>query len=241
MLIKTVSFDAGGVLVNPNWQRVAAALHDHGILVDVGSLEAAEPAAKKRFDGAPIVKSTNDLQRGWLYFNNILENAGIKPSKASEAALNALQAYNNTHNLWESVSAGAREALDAIRSRGLTTIVISNSNGRLVALLDRLDLTRYFDVIVDSSMEKVEKPDPRLFQIAMQRAGAVAESTLHVGDLYHVDVVGALAAGMRLVDAAQGELHGLVGLGCDELVRHAGGSRRGRRSPCAADARRSRP
>ncbi len=49
--------------------------------------------------------------------------------------------------------------------------------------------------------------------------------------------VGALAGGGRLFDAPERELHGLVGLGCHELVRHADGSRRGRRSPCAADDR----
>ncbi len=53
--------------------------------------------------------------------------------------------------------------------------------------------------------------------------------------------VRALAARRRLFDAAQRELHGLVGLGRVELVKHAGGSRSGRRSPCAAGGRRSRP
>ena len=49
--------------------------------------------------------------------------------------------------------------------------------------------------------------------------------------------VGALAAGGGFVDAPQGELDGLVGGACGELIRHAGGSRRGRRSLCAADDR----
>ncbi|HET9267545.1 MAG TPA: HAD-IA family hydrolase, partial [Vicinamibacterales bacterium] len=51
----------------------------------------------------------------------------------------------------------------------------------------------------------VEKPDPRLFQHALDVAGASADRTIHVGDLYHVDVVGARRAGLRdavLLDAA---------------------------------------
>ena len=53
-------------------------------------------------------------------------------------------------------------------------------------------------------MEKVEKPDPRFFEIALTRSGARRESTIHVGDLYEVDVVGARAAGITpvLLDAA---------------------------------------
>jgi len=204
MLIETVSFDAGGVLVNPNWQRVASALDAQGVMVDARALETAEPAAKRHFDRAPTIEATSDAQRGWLYFNYVLQGAGITPSKATDAALNELQVYHTEHNLWESVAAGARDALERVRSRGLTTIIVSNANGRLHALLDRLDLARYFDVIVDSSVERVEKPDPRLFHIAMRRAGAVPELTLHVGDLYYVDVAGARAAGMHplLVDTA---------------------------------------
>jgi putative hydrolase of the HAD superfamily len=43
----------------------------------------------------------------------------------------------------------------------------------------------------------VEKPDPRLFEIALDRSGARRDTTIHVGDLYQVDVVGARAAGIR--------------------------------------------
>jgi putative hydrolase of the HAD superfamily len=42
----------------------------------------------------------------------------------------------------------------------------------------------------------VEKPDPRLFHLALAASGAAAERTVHVGDLYHVDVAGARQAGL---------------------------------------------
>jgi putative hydrolase of the HAD superfamily len=45
----------------------------------------------------------------------------------------------------------------------------------------------------------VEKPDPRLFQHALEASGAQASRTVHVGDLYHVDVVGARAAGLHAI------------------------------------------
>jgi putative hydrolase of the HAD superfamily len=66
-------------------------------------------------------------------------------------------------------------------------------------------LTRYFDVVLDSADWGVEKPDPRLFRLAVERSGAVPATTAHVGDLFHVDVAGARAAGLRegvLLDAA---------------------------------------
>lgn len=73
---------------------------------------------------------------------------------------------------------------------------MSNANGTLHRAFDRLGLTAAFDVIFDSFQEGVETPDPRFFRIALERSGAVAETTMHVGDLYHVDVAGARAAGL---------------------------------------------
>ena len=60
------------------------------------------------------------------------------------------------------------------------------------------------DCLLDSHDEGVEKPDPRYFDIALERSGARRETTIHVGDLYHVDVVGARNAGLRgvLLDEA---------------------------------------
>ena len=51
-----------------------------------------------------------------------------------------------------------------------------------------------------------EKPDPRFFEIALGRAGANPENTLHVGDMYFVDVQGARAAGIRAVLIDRGGL-----------------------------------
>jgi len=58
--------------------------------------------------------------------------------------------------------------------------------------------------VLDSADEGVEKPDPRFFEIALERSGARKETTIHVGDLYYVDVIGARSAGLRgvLMDEA---------------------------------------
>ena len=53
--------------------------------------------------------------------------------------------------------------------------------------------------MLDSAVEGVEKPDPRLFRLALERVGGEAASAVHVGDLYEVDVVGGRAAGLRAV------------------------------------------
>jgi len=202
--VETLFLDAGGVLVFPNWTRVADALNAHGVRADAAALTAAEPRAKQRLDFGETIRSTDDQRRGWLYMDLVLAEAGVERSAASDAALGSLREYQATQNLWETVPDDVRPALERLRAMGLRLVVVSNANGTLDKLFARLALDDHFDVLLDSHLEGVEKPDPRLFHIALERAGARAESTVHVGDLYHVDVVGARAAGLGavLLDAA---------------------------------------
>jgi FMN phosphatase YigB (HAD superfamily) len=74
---------------------------------------------------------------------------------------------------------------------------VSNANGTVRAKLGRVGLAGFFEIIVDSHDEGIEKPDPRIFHLALRRMGVKAAEAAYVGDLYHVDVVGAEAAGLR--------------------------------------------
>jgi putative hydrolase of the HAD superfamily len=196
-VLDTVFLDAGGVLLFPNWVRIQEALARQGVGVDADELARAEPRARKQIDDRRTIGTTTDASRGWLFFDLILENVGISRSPQTAAALTELHAYHRANNLWEFVPDGVRPALTALRDHGLRLVVVSNANCTLRAHMDRIGLSAHVDIVIDSCDEGVEKPDPRLFQIALQRAGARPESTIHVGDLYQVDVVGARAAGVR--------------------------------------------
>jgi putative hydrolase of the HAD superfamily len=195
--IDTVFLDAGSVIIYPNWARVSDILAAHGVHVSAEALRRGEPAAKFSIDVADVIRRSDDAQRGWTYMHRVLENAGVPRSAAVDAALDEIGAYHTTHNIWEHVPEAVRPALERLRATGRRMVVVSNANGLIARLFDRLDLRRYFDVICDSCVEGVEKPDPRFFRIALDRAGAQPDTTIHVGDLYHVDVAGARAAGIR--------------------------------------------
>lgn len=194
--IDTLFLDAGGVICHPSWERVCAALATQGINVSVEALRAAEPMAKLDIDKAKVVGKTTDAARGWLYFNKVLEYAGIPLSEATDAALAVLHAYHRSDNLWEFVPRDVIPALTRFRAIGLKLVVVSNANGRLRHLFDRLSLTSHFDLVLDSHEWDVEKPDPRLFEIALEQAKSDRRRTAHVGDLFHIDVVGARNAGL---------------------------------------------
>jgi HAD superfamily hydrolase (TIGR01549 family) len=197
MHIETLCLDAGGVLVFPNWTRVSEALARRGVRVDPAALAAAEPLAKRAVDNGPTIAQSTDQQRSWPYFSLVLENAGVPQNAATDAALAELYAYHQTQNLWEVVPDDVPAALARFRRMGLRLIVVSNANGTLHVCFDRVGLSVCIDAAFDSHWEGVEKPDPRFFELALARVGARPESTMHVGDLYHVDVVGARNASIH--------------------------------------------
>ena len=204
MALETVFLDAGGVLLFPNWWRISDALAARGLRVTPEALIKAEPIARRELDDRRVIGGTTDATRGWLFFDLILAQAGIPRSETTGAALAELHQYHTASNLWEYVPADVVPALERLRAHGLRLVVVSNANGTLLAHMERLDLTRRFDCVLDSADEGVEKPDPRFFEIALSRSGARKETTIHVGDLYHVDVIGARNAGLRgvLLDEA---------------------------------------
>ena len=219
MTIETLFLDAGGVLVFPNWTRVADALARRDIVVTREALALAELRAKRRLDLGETIQSTTDSERGWLYFDLILDECRIAPTAGTAAALDELRVYHAEHNLWELVPDDVEPALVQLRSLGMKLVVVSNANGRLRDAFDRLGLTALVDVLFDSFEEGVEKPDPRLFEIALERSGGRRETTMHVGDLYHVDVVGARAAGLAAVLVDGGGLYD--GYDCPRIRRLA--------------------
>ena len=88
--------------------------------------------------------------------------------------------------------------LRSIRESGRLTCVVSNFDESLASLLDEVGLRRYLGAIVASAEVCLEKPNPRIFGIALERLGVAPDEAIHVGD-DAADVVGANRAGMRSV------------------------------------------
>ena len=198
-MIETVFLDAGGVLIHPNFDRVASVLESRGVGASGEALRRAEPLAKRDLEDPSFIRSSDDDSRGLVYFATVLRRAGIEIDDRVREALTELRAYHAAHNLWETPDPDLVPFLNRLRARGLRRVVVSNANGTLHAHFDRLGLTRYFDAVFDSHLEKVEKPDPRFFEIALERSGSRRETTVHVGDFYEIDVVGARRAGLEAI------------------------------------------
>lgn len=75
--------------------------------------------------------------------------------------------------------------------------VISNFYGNVDRLLDEAGLLPLFEVVLDSNVEGLSKPDPEIFHLAARRLGLPGHEILHVGDSFPKDVLGAHAAGWK--------------------------------------------
>ena len=216
--MKAIFLDAGGVLVWPNWHRVAEALGRQGVVVEAALLARADPYARHALDVAEIINGSTDERRGWQFFNLVLTHVGVPLSEGTEKAIAEMHEYQRVWNLWENVPAFVYPTLQALRAKGYRLVVVSNCNGTLHSAFERLGLTTLFDVIVDSAREGIEKPDPRLFELALRRAGATADSAVHVGDMYHIDVVGARAAGLSALLVDEAYLKADMGCRCIQSI-----------------------
>ena len=88
-------------------------------------------------------------------------------------------------------------ALTALRDRGLVLVAVSNWDCSLPRVLDGCGLAELLDGTVTSAEAGSRKPDPEIFELALELAGCDADDALHVGDTAEEDVAGARAAGIR--------------------------------------------
>jgi 2-haloalkanoic acid dehalogenase type II len=91
----------------------------------------------------------------------------------------------------------ASPALAGLREQGLKLIVVSNWDASLETVLERCGLARLLDDVVTSAAAGVSKPDPAIFEVALELAGCEPDEALHVGDTPSEDIEGARAAGIR--------------------------------------------
>src|SRR5215469_13873337 len=148
--IETLFLDAGGVLVWPNWWRIADTLRAHGIDVAPEALAAADPLVRHQLDLLKGMSAVGDQKRASWFFEMILTHLGVPVSRMAESALTTLRDYHAKENLWEFVPEFVKPALAQLRRQGLKLVVVSNANGTLHRAFTRLGLAPLVDVIIDS-------------------------------------------------------------------------------------------
>ncbi|MEM9487673.1 MAG: HAD-IA family hydrolase [Myxococcota bacterium] len=89
--------------------------------------------------------------------------------------------------------------LNELRRRGKQTIIVSNWTVALYDICRDLQVDRRVDGIIASGDVKMSKPDPRIFELALRKAGCKPREAVHIGDSLAHDIEGARAAGIDAI------------------------------------------
>ncbi len=201
--IKVVFFDAGGTLFRPYpsvggvYARVAA---KHGVHVDGDHVEKIfHEKWHERNGRVTLAGLTSDkIEREWWYalVRDVFGNLGaFKNFDDFFHELYDLFARAECWRLFDDTV----PVLDELKKKGFRLSIISNWDHRLFSIVEQLDLTRYFEHIVASSVVGTAKPGKRIFETALAAVKVPAAETLHVGDSLEDDYHGASRAGLKAV------------------------------------------
>lgn len=183
-------FDAGGTLVQLHVERLAAALSRRGH--DPHELDAAFWSVMVLLDDefGPDAGAWDDWWGAWLdrFAGSCRVPRDVMAAAWDEANAEAM--------LWDQPIDGARECLLRLREGGIRVGVVSNADGRIEQGLERAGLRDLLDVVVDSTVVGVAKPDPAIFAYALEPLGLTAEQCWYVGDTVAYDAAAADAAGL---------------------------------------------
>jgi putative hydrolase of the HAD superfamily len=201
--IKALLFDFGNTLAFLDYEALVEEFRRVLPALDATALERAEYVGRQALDQYVMSTRPLDLDKAYeLYFRAWMAAAGI-PAARIDWCRERFMALNQTESLWRVVRPGITEHLRNFREAGFRLGVVSNAMGNIEDDAARYGLAEYFDVIIDSHVVGVAKPDPRIFHIALERMGFAPEQALFAGDLYSIDMAGALAAGIagcKLID-----------------------------------------
>lgn len=200
-----VLFDAGETIVRPEpsfGDALRALFAEHGHHFDQADVDrearAALAAASQRAarDGIAWTTSAEASRRFWtgIYVATL---AALGVADDGDVAGRIYEQFTQPHRY--ALFPDALPALRELKASGYRLGLVSNWEAWLAGLLDRLGVAPLFDVAVVSGAEGVEKPDPRIFEIALHRMGVAPERAAYVGDSPSHDVEPAMRLGMGAV------------------------------------------
>jgi HAD superfamily hydrolase (TIGR01509 family) len=203
--LTTLFLDVGNTLISVDFDWIAREIRDRGHACEPEALRRAEAGARPELDRWLRRGRSTEAGDAFTTFLGFalrrvasLEELGDDGRRelARELAP-VLRRPGRADELWRMVMPDVPEALARLGSLGLELVAVSNADGTVERGLETAGLRGHFAHVIDSAVVGFEKPDARIFEIALRRASADPQRTLHVGDLPAADVRGARAAGLH--------------------------------------------
>jgi putative hydrolase of the HAD superfamily len=208
---EAVLFDAAGTLielresVGETYARVAS---QHGVSLPAWRLDDAfrrvlRGAPPRAFPDVPSHEVAARERRWWwdqVRSTFLAADSTVRFDDFDSFFEELFEQYTGDR-LWQA-RAGALECLASLRGEGRTLAVVSNFDQRLPKILEALGMADFLSVTVVPADCGVEKPDPRIFALALEQLGVAAADAAYVGDDPAKDAEGAARAGLAAVDVA---------------------------------------
>ena len=119
---------------------------------------------------------------------------------ACERLRGELVAAHSEKHVWCILDAEVPHVVSRLKQAGLRVGVISNTeDGRLKELFEMIEIAAHFDLLVDSFIVGMRKPDAAIFNHALEQLQVAPCEAVYVGDSYGHDVLGAERAGLRAI------------------------------------------
>jgi len=203
--IDIVFFDAGETLIHPHPsfpELFAAVCARNGHEIAASDVEAVqELLAPHLIDLAedtgvtqPSLDPDDSLTFWTFLYRRFLEELGIgDPGLPKE--LYKTFSDSTSYKVFDDVM----PVLPALTESGYRLGLVSNFEGWLENILVEQELGESFDVSVISGLVGLEKPDPAIYRLALERAEVEPGRAVHVGDSVAMDVEPATEVGMKAV------------------------------------------
>lgn len=214
-----ILLDVGGVFLLPSRSHIRAALEQVGHTVESDSeIDRAHYVAAQVF---PMDLSGDEyMGPHWTAYLHAYAGHLEVPDDVISEAVEHLRNEYVTGWLWSQVIDGSREGLQRLKDTGVHVGVVSNSDGSIEQRLLEQGILQVGEgdgvevvCLVDSGSVGVEKPDPRIFDFALEVLSIDAGSDVwYVGDTPGFDVAGAQRAGLTPILMDPFEVSGDLGV-----------------------------
>lgn len=208
-MIEIVFFDAGETLLHPHPSfpdLFASTCSDHGHEVSESDVARVQQklaphltdVAQDELEGHAISGASFTPQMSETFwtalYRRFLKELGVHDPELGPALYKVFSSAAS-YALFEDVD----PALDALEAEGYRLGLISNFEAWLEEILERLEVGHRFDTTVISGLAGIEKPDPGIYELALELAGIAPAHAVHIGDSPVNDVEPAAAVGMKPV------------------------------------------
>lgn len=200
--IEAVFFDVGNTLLRPYPSMEAICRH----VLDQFGFKATDEELRKGIIAADrfyeerywsddtFWATEEDTSAMWVeMFAVLLEEMGIDGDRRFMGR--ALYDYFGHGDRWRTFP-DVVPVFERLRGEGLRLALVSNWDARLAKLCFDMGLDRYLDSVISSASVGLIKPDPHIFELALERLDVAPGRTVHVGDHYYADVLGARSVGI---------------------------------------------